>query len=402
MQTEKVWGYAEEYGLARLIVVNRMDRENASFERALETVQTAFGRAAVPVAVPVGEEKAFKGIVDLVSREGPALRATTRAASSRSADVPAAQQDAAKAWREKLVEMVAESNEELMEEFFEKGTLSQEQLAKGLRQRRGGGQDLPRAARLRRCCNVGVHALLDAIVDLLPSPADRGEATGQRPRHEGGGDAQARGRRAALGVRVQDDRGPARRPHQPVPRLLRHAEVRLGRPQREPGHRRARGLAAAAAGQGPDARSPRSRPATSARWRSSRTRRPATRWPTRRSPIVYPPVVFPEPATTFAIEPKTRGDDDKISTALQRLLEEDPVLRVSRDAQTHEMLLSGMGQLHIEVVVGPPAQALQGRGQPQEAEDPLPRDDQGPRPRPTGATRSRPAATASSATAGSA
>ena len=132
VQTEKVWEMAEEFSLPRLLVVHKMDRENASFERTLERIQAAFGRAAVPVAAPIGEEKSFKGVIDLVSGKAQVYGDDT-SGKFQTTDVPAAQEGAAKTWREKLVEMVAESNEELMEEFFEKGTLNQEQLAKGLR-----------------------------------------------------------------------------------------------------------------------------------------------------------------------------------------------------------------------------------------------------------------------------
>ena len=153
-----------------------MDRDNASFERTLEGIQKAFGRAAVPIAVPVGEGKAFKGVVDLVSGQAR-LYAEDASGKFQASETPAAQADTAKAWREKLVEMVAESNEELMEEFFEKGTLSQEQLAKGLRTAVGAGRIHP-VLPVSSLLNVGVHAVLDAIVELLPSPADRGEAAG--------------------------------------------------------------------------------------------------------------------------------------------------------------------------------------------------------------------------------
>ena len=251
--------------------------------------------------------------------------------------------------------------------------------------------------------NVGVHPLLDAIVDLLPSPVDRGEVDGHGPRQEEPSHAPARAGRAVLRLRLQDHRRPPRRAH--------HASS-ASTPARQVGHARSTTPPATCAervghlellqGKNADARCRRSRRATSARWPSSRRRRPATPCATRRTPSSTRRWSIPEPATTFAIEPKTRGDEDKISAALHRLMEEDPVLQLSRDAQTHEMLLSGMGQLHIEVVVGTPAQALQGRGQPQEAaRSPTGRRSRA-RPRATAATRSRPAATASSATARSA
>ncbi len=348
VQTEKVWAYAEEYGLTRLVVVNRMDRENASFERAFENIQAAFGRAAVPLAVPIGEGKAFRGVVDLVSEKAQ-VYGDDGSGKFQATDVPAEQQEAVKGWREKLVEMVAESNEELMEEFFEKGTLSQEQLSSGLRRAVAAGKVFP-VMPASSILNVGIHAVLDAIVDLLPSPADRGEAKGTDPvtKAEAVRKPAADAPLSAFVFKTLVD------PHAGRITLFRvysgtfksdSVVHNVGRDSAE----RAGSLLllqGKAQTQVPEIQA--GDIGAVAKLKDTQT---GDTLADKASPIVYPPVVFPEPATTFAIEPKTRGDDDKISTALQRLLEEDPVLRVSRDAQTHEMLLSGMGQLHIEVVV---------------------------------------------------
>jgi elongation factor G len=348
VQTEKVWAFAEEYDLARLVVVNRMDRENASYERALENVQAAFGRAALPVALPVGEGKAFRGIVDLVSGKAQ-VYGDDASGKFQLTDVPAEQQEAVKSWREKLVEMVAESNEELMEEFFEKGTLSQEQLAVGLRRAVAARKIFP-VLPASSILNAGVHAVLDAIVDLLPSPADRGEAKGTDPatKAEATRKPAADAPLSAFVFKTLVDPHAGRitlfrvysgtlRSDSVVHNVTRDAAERAGSLLLLQGKAQTQVPEIQAGDIG-----------AVAKLKDTQT---GDTLADKASPIVYPPVVFAEPATTFAIEPKTRGDDDKISTALQRLLEEDPVLRVSRDAQTHEMLLSGMGQLHIEVVV---------------------------------------------------
>ena len=348
VQTEKVWAFAEEYGLARLVVVNRMDRENASYERALENIQAAFGRAAVPVAVPVGEGKAFRGIVDLVSEKAQ-VYGDDASGKFQLTDVPAAQQEAVKSWREKLVEMVAESNEELMEEFFEKGTLSQEQLALGLRRAVAAGKVFP-VLPASSILNAGVHAVLDAIVDLIPSPADRGEAKGTDPatKAETTRKPAADAPLSAFVFKTLVD------PHAGRITLFRvysgtlKSDSVVHNVSRDAAERAGSLLLLQGKAQTQVPEIQAGDIGAVAKLKDTQT---GDTLADKASPIVYPPVVFPEPATTFAIEPKTRGDDDKISTALQRLLEEDPVLRVSRDAQTHEMLLSGMGQLHIEVVV---------------------------------------------------
>jgi len=348
VQTQKVWGYAEEGGLARLLVVNRMDRDNASFERALEAIQRSFGRSAVPVAVPIGEGKALKGVVDLVSEKAH-LYADDASGKFQTGEIPAAQLETAKAWREKLVEMVAESNEELMEEFFEKGTLSQEQLAKGLRTAVSAGRVSP-VLPASSLLNVGVHQVLDALVDLVPSPADRGELEGLDAANKAvvrkpAADAPA----SAFVWKTLVD------PHAGRISLFRvysgtlKSDSAIHNATRDVAERFGSLLLLQGKNQTQVPEIQAGDIGAVAKLKETQT---GDTLADKAHPITYPKVVFPEPATTFAIEPKTRGDDDKISTALQRLLEEDPVLRVSRDAQTHEMLLSGMGQLHIEVVVG--------------------------------------------------
>ncbi len=347
VQTEKVWGYAEEGSLARLVVVNRMDRDNASFERALESVQKSFGRAAVPIAVPIGEGKAFKGVVDLVSEKAQ-LYAADASGKFQAGDAPADVAEAVKAARDKLVEMVAESNEELMEEFFEKGTLSQEQLVKGLRSAASAAKIFPvlPASSLQ---NVGVALLLDAIVDILPSPADRPDAEGLAGDKPASRKPAADQPLSALVWKTTVD------PHAGRVSLFRvysgtlKSDSAVHNSTRDAAERVGSLLLLQGKSQTQVPEIQAGDIGAVAKLKETQT---GDTLADKAHPIVYPKVAFPEPATTFAIEPKTRGDDDKISTALQRLVEEDPVLRVSRDPQTHEMLLSGMGQLHIEVVVG--------------------------------------------------
>jgi len=349
VQTEKVWGYADEYSLPRLIVVNRMDRERASFVRTLEGLEKAFGRGAVPLAIPLGEEKGFVGLTDLVTEKAD-VYTDDHGGKFQAVEVPEEFRATEKTLRDKLVEMVAEGNEELMEEFFEKGTLPQEDLLKGLRQAVVAGRLFP-VLPVSSGRNVGMQPLLDAIVDLLPSPTERGEVTGSDPAtkkevtRRPAADAPFSafvfktiadphaGRislfRVYSGVFKSDST--VYNASRDVAERLGTLELLEGKAQTPVPEVQAGDLGAVA------------------KLKETQT---GDTLCDKASPIVYPSLVFPEPATTFAIEPKTRGDDDKISIALHKLLEEDPVLRLARDAQTHEMLLSGMGQLHIEVVVG--------------------------------------------------
>ena len=348
VQTEKVWGYAEEYGIPRMIVVNRMDRERASFQRTLESIERAFGRAAVPVVIPLGEEKGFVGVTDLLTEKAD-VYTDDQSGKYQAVDVPEEMRETEKALRDRLVEMVAESNEALMEEFFEKGTLPQEDLLRGLRQAVLERKVFPvfPASSAR---NVGLHPILDDIVDLLPSPADRGAVAGRD------------GSQAAASREPADD-APLSAfvfktiadPHAGRISVFRvysgslAADSTVHNASRDVSERLGSLALLQGKTQTPVAELRAGDIGAVAKLKETQTNDTLC---DKAEPIVFPPIVFPEPATTFAIEPKSRGDEDKISQALHRLMEEDPVLRLSRDAQTHEMLLSGMGQLHIEVVVG--------------------------------------------------
>ena len=346
VQTEKVWGMAAETGAPRLIALNRLDRERASLDRALAALREAFGREVAPVQLPLGEEQSFDGVVDLVAMK--AVRFDGSGKPSAAA-IPDALADAAGSAREALLEMVAEADDALMEKFFEAGTLSQEELEQGLRAAVGGRRIFPLVC-TSALANVGVQPLLDAIVTYLPSAAERplpavarGDG-GDAATYAAGDGAPAAafvwktiadpfaGRitlfRAAAGKLTAD---------QPVHNVTRGSTERLGglavlqgKTQIAVAEIRAGDLGAVSKLKSTQ---------------TSDTLAPAD------SAFVFPPIAFAEPVLSYAIEPKSRGDEEKISASLQRLQEEDPTIRYARDAQTKQMLLSGQGQLHIEVTV---------------------------------------------------
>jgi elongation factor G len=349
VQTEKVWGYTSEFGIPRIIAVNRMDRDRASFVRSLESLQSVFGRSVVPIAFPLGEEKRFVGVADLLTEKAD-VYADDASGKFQAVDLPPEVREAAKSWRDKLVEMVAESNEDLMEEFFEKGTLPQEDLVRGLRLAVLSGKVFP-VVPTSAVRNVGVHPILDAIVDLLPSPVDRGPVTGTdaASKAEATREPSATAPFSSFVFKTIAD------PHAGRISLFRvysgtlKSDTTVHNATRDVAERVGSLLLLQGKTQTPIGEIQAGDIGAVAKLKETQTNDTLC---DKAHPIVYPPIVFPEPATTFAIEPKTRGDEDKISQSLHRLMEEDPVLRLSRDAQTHEMLLSGMGQLHMEVVVG--------------------------------------------------
>jgi elongation factor G len=347
VQTEKTWQAADELSLPRLVVVNRLDRERASRERTLQSVRGSLSRTIVPIQIPIGEEKSFKGVVDLVGMKALIFQ-TDGSGKISEAAIPADLNDAAQAERDALIEMVAEADEALMEQFFEAGTLTQEQLVAGLRAATMSGKVFPLVC-TSGLVNIGVQPMLDAIIAYLPSPADRPiKAIDAKSKQEmtrqtsDSGPASAfvwktiadpfAGRITMFRVMsgaLKADSTVHNKTRDTLERLG-HLILLQGKTQTNVPELKAGDLGAVA------------------KLKDTLTNDTLG---DKADPITFPPMTFPEPVLSYAIEPKTRGDEDKISTAMHRLEEEDPSIRYDRGAQTKELLLAGQGQLHIEVTV---------------------------------------------------
>jgi len=348
VQTEKTWKFAEERGLPSLIVLNQMDRDRASFDRSLESLRSAFGRTVVPIQLPLGEERNFKGAIDLV-RMKAATYDQNGSGKGQTGDIPAEYAEAAGKAHEALIEMVAEGNDKLMEEFFDKGTIPVEDLVPGLAQAIADRRIYPVVV-ASSLHGVGMSGLLDSFAEYLPSPVARGKAEGLD--REGGSSVERRiaddqpvsayvfktvadpfaGRisyfKVTSGV-VKNDAVLSNFNHGGTEKLA-HIGVMQGKTQTPVPELRAGDIGAVA------------------KLKETLT---GDTLGDKAAPIVYPKVKLAEPAISFAVEPKSRGDEDKLSTAIHRMLEEDLLLRFSRDPQTKEFLVSGSGQQHVEVAV---------------------------------------------------
>jgi elongation factor G len=328
VQTEKTWQAAEELALPRFVVVNRMDRERASLERTLASIHSTLSRTVVPVQLPIGEEKSFRGVVDLIAQKAYIYQTDGSGKFTESA-IPTELEGQAQAAREALIEMVAEADESLMEKFFEAGTLSQEQLVAGLRSAAGAGKLFPLFC-ASGLVNIGVQPLLDAIPAYVPSPPDKAGPTSAFV-WKTIADPFA-GRITMFRVMsgtLKSDATVFNRTRDTSERLG-HLVLLQGKTQTNVPELKAGDLGAVA------------------KLKDTLTNDTLG---DKGDPTVFPSTTFPEPVLSYAIEPKSRGDEDKISTSMHRLEEEDPSISYSRDSQTKELLLSGQGQLHIEVTV---------------------------------------------------
>ncbi len=347
VQTEKVWATAEEFSLPRIIALNRVDRDRASLERSLESLRATFGRTVMPIQLPIGEEKAFTGIVDVV-----AMRAITFGTDGSNkpteGDIPADMESAAQTAREALVEMVAEADDALMEKFFETGTLEQDELVEGLRKAVVDGRVFPVMC-TSATLNMGVTQLLDAIIRYIPSPNEHDVKvlTGEAEEPTGvAADASApylafvwktiadpfAGRISMFRV-IQG----ALKSDSTIHNASKDASERLGTLLLLQGKTQTHVPELRAGDLGAVAKLKDTQTSDTLADKSNDRR--------------LAPIKFAEPVLSYAIEPKSRGDEEKISTSLQRLREEDPTIQYSRDLQTNDLLLSGQGQLHIEVTV---------------------------------------------------
>ena len=348
VETEEVWEWCNDFALPRLIVINKLDRENAAFDRAVESITRVFGRQAVPVQIPIGSEKEFSGVVDLVDLKAFAYE-RDESGRHQQTDVPAALAESAKAARDRLLESVAEIDDKLMEKFFESGTLSRDEvaagLARGIRERRI--VPILCASALQ---NIGAHPLLDALVAGVPNPGERGPFKGENPKNHSPAERQGTAAEpySAFIFKTFADPYSGRvslfrvysgvvKSDSTVDNINRGTSERLGQILLLQG-KETQPVPEVRAGD----------IAAVAKLKETTT---GDTLADKSAPIVYPKVVFPEPSIAFAVQPKSRGDEEKISSALARLLEEDPTIQFRRDPQTHELLLAGNSDQHVEVAL---------------------------------------------------
>jgi elongation factor G len=347
-QSETVWRQANKYKVPRLAFVNKMDRVGADFFKVYRQMRERLRANPVPIQVPVGAEDKFQGVVDLVRMKAIFWDEASQGTKFEFKDIPAELKDLAAEWHEKMVEAAAEANEELMNKYLEQGDLPLEDVKKGLRMRTIGGEIVPMLCG-SAFKNKGVQAMLDAVIDYLPSPVDIPPVEGELANGQSGARTAADEEpfsglafkimtdpyvgqliffRVYSGVVTSGDTiyNPVKRKKERVGRLLQmHAN------QRDEIKEVRAGDIAAAVGL-----------------------REATTGDTLCDPdkiITLEKMEFPEPVISQAVEPKTKADQEKMSLALNRLAQEDPSFRVRTDEESGQTIISGMGELHLEIIV---------------------------------------------------
>jgi len=348
--TQRVWKDCDEYKTPRLIVVNRMDRDRANAERVLESLVNAFGRDVIPIELPIGSEKNLTGVVDLVRMKAYTYELGGNG-KGKETEIPANMRAQVQEAHEQLVELVAEGDDKLMEEFFEKGTIPEEDLIPALHNAIREDKLFP-VIFSSGLGNVGADRVMDFIVDYTPAPSEHEWVQGEAA-SSGNGDAPKRhetdaepmslyvfktvsdafaGRISYFKVfsGVLKNEATVQNFSRGSTEKLSHISIMQGKTAVPVTELHAGDIGAVA------------------KLKDTLT---GDTLGDKAAPIQYPRVKLPEPAITFAIEPKSRADEDKLGPGIHKLMEEDAMLRFFRDAQTQEFLIAGTGQQHIEVVV---------------------------------------------------
>lgn len=344
-QTQKVWELADEYDLPRAIFINRMDRERANFNKALESIKSSFKKKVTPLCLPVGAEDKFNGIIDLISFK--AYSFTDNKGIGKASDIPAEMMDEAKMFRDTMVEDIAETDDELMNKYLEEGELSAEELKAGLQKGVFSGSLIPLICG-SAIKGIGVSLLLDIIAGSFRSPDEcaprKGKVPGKDTVEERMPSEDApfsaivfktiadpyAGRLTLFRVysgKLNSDTA-VFNSSKKITEKFGHVFFLEGKNQKQADELIPGDIAGVA------------------KLKDTVT---GDTLCMEKAPIIFENVKVPNPIMSFAIEPKTRGDEDKIASSIHRLTEEDPTIVFTRNVETKEMILSGMGQVHIEV-----------------------------------------------------
>jgi elongation factor G len=347
-QSETVWRQANKYKVPRLAFINKMDRQGADFFKSYDHIKTRLKGNPVPIQVPLGAEDKFEGVVDLVKMKAIYWDDATQGMKYEARDIPAELLDEAKKWREKMVEAAAEADDDLTHKYLEGHDLSEEDIKRGLRARTIRNEIVPMLCG-SAFKNKGVQAMLDAVIDYMPSPVDippvKGEDEKGKPAERKASDDEPF---AALAFKIMTDPYVGQltfirvysgvlNSGDTVYNSVRNRKERIGRllqmhaNQREDIKEVRAGDIAAAVGL-----------------------REASTGETLCDPdkvIMLERMVFPEPVISQAVEPRTRADQEKMGLALNRLAQEDPSFRVRTDDESGQTIISGMGELHLEIIV---------------------------------------------------
>lgn len=349
-QSETVWRQADKYGVPRVAFINKMDRVGANFESCVDEIRSKLGHKPVPIQIPIGAEDQFKGVVDLVRMKAVIWEEETLGAKFHDEEIPTDLKDKAVTAREKMIEAIAEENEALLEKYLAGKSLTEEEVIAGLRKACISMKIIPVICGTA-FKNKGVQPLLDSVVMLLPSPLDIPPVEGvsyDNPEQKDSRKADDKAPFSALAFKIMND---------PYVGQLTYFRVYSGAIEagsyvlnsvKDKRERLSRILLMHANKREEIKSVSTGDIAAGVGLRNTTT---GDTLCDEKNPIILEKMEFPDPVISIAIEPKTKGDHEKLSGSLQRLAQEDPSFRVKIDEETGQTIISGMGELHLEIIV---------------------------------------------------
>ncbi|WP_252275718.1 elongation factor G [Pseudomonas subflava] len=354
-QSETVWRQANKYGVPRIVYVNKMDRAGANFLRVVGQIKNRLGHTPVPIQIAIGAEDNFEGQVDLIKMKAIYWNEDDKGTSYREEEIPAELLDLANEWRSNMVEAAAEASEELMNKYLEEGDLSAEDIKAGLRMRTLASEIVP-AVCGSSFKNKGVPLVLDAVIDFLPAPTEIPAIQGIHPDHIDDGDEAPKDERhaddsepfSALAFKIATDPfvgtltfvrvySGVLESGQSVINSVKGKKERVGR------------MVQMHANQREEIKEVRAGDIAALIGMKDVTTGETLCDPEK--PIILERMDFPEPVISVAVEPKTKADQEKMGIALGKLAQEDPSFRVKTDEETGQTIISGMGELHLDILV---------------------------------------------------
>ncbi len=339
--TEKAWGYLDERNLPRLVFINKMDRENANFRQVLTALREKFGNKLIPVQIPIGAAETFTGIVDVINKKAWQ--------NGKEGPVPGELQDEVEEYYQMLVEAVAESSEELLDKYLENGTLTQEEILSGFRQETIKKEIIPVlcGSALK---NIGITQFIEKIIEVFPSPVDAGKVEA----------VNAKNKDEVVEIKISTEENPTalvfKTAADPFVGKLTYFRVYSGvvksdshifNSSRGKEERLGQLFLIKGKNQIPTPQVGAGDIGAVAKLQFTET---GDTLCSKEAPVILPGIDFPKPRLSMAVYPKGKGDEEKVSNGLSRLMEEDPTIRVVKDTTTHELILSGLGDTHLDVI----------------------------------------------------
>lgn len=347
-ETEKIWKYACEFEIPRIVYINKMDKENASFSRAISEIEKSFDSEAIPLQIPIGSGDTFKGIVDLINMK--AFNFTD--GKAKEIDIPSEIITEVEGFRKKLIEKIAEADDTLLERYLEGGELTSDEIIKGIREGSLTRRFIPVSCG-SATKNIGINKLIDDIILCLPSPVEMARISpvrGKNPKDGKEVERRVEEKEPLSAYVFKTIADPyagkltifrvysgAIKADSTVLNSSTGTKERIGQVFYLLGKKQ---IPAQIVGPGEIG--------VVAKLKETNT---GDTLSDESHPIIFDKVKFAEPLISYAIAPKSKGDEDKVSSGLHRILEEDPTLRFHRDEETKEMILSGMGQVHLDVTL---------------------------------------------------